>query len=151
MSAFPLQALFGKGMGWSSFFQKRVNKRSIWTGGTLPMTTLKVLYTIQELQRSMQDSAMVHPTEPLFCQGWKMRTRRTGTRIRTSLFQFSISQMPATHQAQHWVVGKWLWLRHGLYSPRANILGWCSLRITCVCITLVKGRFSSLCLDSFEF
>lgn len=42
MSVFPLQALFGKGMGWSSFFQKRVNKRSIWTGRTLRMTTLKV-------------------------------------------------------------------------------------------------------------
>lgn len=137
MSIVPLQALFGKGMGWSSFFEKRVHKRSRWTVGTLLMATSKVLCTTQELHRSVQDSAMVSPAERLWREGGNQ-----GQNILIPVPWFSHA---TTCWVQCWVVGRWLCVRGGLYPPRGNILGWHSLRSTCVWITAVKWRFPSFC------
>ena len=137
MSVFPLQALFGKGMGWSSFFQKRGKERSLWAGEPWAWY------------------ARVEFVQVMCCKDvWKIQSRYTcwiavtwgWNRNQNVLILIqclsNASYMPGMVLSSGKMTVIKTWSRP---SQGSHILGQCCLIVTCVRFTLGKWRLPSLC------
>lgn len=132
MSVFPLQALFGKGMGWSSFFQKRGKERSPWAGEPWAWYA-RVEFVQVRCCRDLWKAQSRYTCWTAVTWGWSWNQN-----VLTLIQCLSIaSYMPGMVLSG----GKMTVIKTRTRpSQGSHILGRCCLKVTCVRFTLVKGR-----------